>query len=170
MSYIVFGGGCFWGVEAYFKQVNGVTKTTVGYTGGNVDFPTYEEVSSGRTNHAEVIKIEYEEKKTSINTLLEHLFNIIDPTLVNQKEDDIGSQYRSGIYYTNSSQKLEVYNFIKSVKKFYKNKLKIEICSLQEFWEAEEFHQNYVNKFLKSIIYSLERMKLDIAILRRTTT
>ena len=144
MPYIVFGGGCFWGVESYFKQITGVTKTIVGYCGGNTKFPTYEDVCLGITNHAEVVKIEYDELKTNIKILLEHLFNIIDPTLQNQQGDDIGSQYRTGIYYTNILDKAIIYNYIESIKKNYRREIITEVKALDEFWEAEDIHQDYV--------------------------
>jgi len=146
MSYIVLGGGCFWGVEAYFSQVFGVTKTTAGYTGGKTNFPKYEDVLSGLSSHSEVIKVEFDGKKTNVKILVEHLFNIIDPCTINQQGDINLTKYKSGVYYSDDQHKIDIMNFIESKKKNYRKEILIEVKLLGEFWEAEEYHQSYVSK------------------------
>jgi len=144
MKSIVFGGGCFWGVQSYFKRVIGVQKTMVGYTGGKNKFPTYEQICTGETNHAEVCKVNYDDNETSLKILLEHFFFIIDPTLENQQGDDVGSQYRTGIYYTEENDKRLIKEYIDSIRNNYSYDIKTEVKPLEEFWDAEDFHQDYV--------------------------
>ena len=142
--FIVLGGGCFWGVEAYFKQVHGVTGTRVGYTGGESTYPKYVDVKKGKTNHCEVTKVEYDYNKTNLLVLLEHLFNIIDPTLLNQQGGDIGTQYRTAIYYNNDEEKNIILNYIGSVRSKYDKPIVTEVSQLNIFWDAEDYHQDYV--------------------------
>ena len=141
---IIFGGGCFWGVQHYFKQVKGVINTVVGYTAGNYKSPTYELVCSGKTGHAEVCKIDYDFSKTNLNILLEHFFFIIDPTQLNQQGNDIGTQYRTGIYYYDEEDLKSIQNYMDSIKKNYKNSIQVEVKPATEFFEAEEYHQDYL--------------------------
>lgn len=145
MATIVFAGGCFWGVEAYFKQVEGICDTTVGYIDGQKASPTYEEVCSG-SGHAEAVKITYDQDKITLSKLLSHLFNIIDPTLFNRQGPDIGAQYRSGIYNYTTAQKREIDTFIKKVKAKYQKPLQLTFKTDMPFYIAEPYHQDYLDK------------------------
>lgn len=144
MKSIVFAGGCFWGVEAYFKQLDGVTNTEAGYINGE-GYATYEEVCNA-SGHAEAVYVLFDEDIISVKKLLDHFFNIIDPTSINKQGNDKGIQYRSGIY----NYSAEMYEFIQSYinmrQKEYSKKIVIELRTNLEFFSAEEFHQDYLNK------------------------
>lgn len=146
MKSIIFAGGCFWGVQNYFNQVKGVINSRVGYTAGFIDFPTYNQVCSGKTGHTEACIVHYNSSETSLNILLEHFFNIVDPTLVDQQGPDVGSQYRSGIYYYETEVGEEIINYIKNIKDNYNSEIVTEVMECEDFWEAEEYHQNYLEK------------------------
>ena len=146
MKSIIFAGGCFWGVQHYFHFVKGVLKSTVGYTAGEIDFPTYEQVCTGSTNHTEACKIDYDSKETHLLILLEHFFNIIDPTVLNRQEMDIGTQYRTGIYYYNENEKQIIIDYIDSIKTNYNSPIVVEVMPAQQFWDAEDYHQDYLEK------------------------
>ena len=139
------GGGCFWCLEAIFTQINGVIKVTSGYAGGNKSNPTYQEVCSEITGHAEVVQITFNPKLISFLTILEVFFSIHDPTTLNQQGNDIGTQYRSIILYQNEKQKIESSKFIKmlSKNKVFTQPIVTELEPLIIFYEAEEYHQNY---------------------------
>ena len=141
---IIFGGGCFWGVQHYFKQVKGVLNTVVGYTAGNYKSPTYKLVCSGKTGHSEVCKVDYDLSKTNLNILLEHFFFIIDPTILNQQGNDVGTQYRTGIYYNDEEDLKTIQNYIDSIRKNYKSPIVVEVLPATEFYSAEEYHQDYL--------------------------
>ncbi len=148
MQETTFGAGCFWGVEDAFSQVEGVISTTVGYSGGEFENPTYEDVCAGNTGHAEVVKIEYDENKVSFEELLKIFWNIHDPTTLNRQGPDVGSQYRSAIFYNNQEQELiafELKNTLEAGKK-YKNPIVTEIIPAKTFYRAEEYHQQYFKK------------------------
>ena len=143
-----FAAGCFWGVEEEFSKIEGVISTKVGYTGGNIPSPTYEMVCSGETGHAEAIMIEYDEKLISYDKLLEVFWKILDPTTLNRQGLDVGTQYRTAIYYHNLEQKkasLESKEK-RSSKNIYKNPIVTEIKEFDEFYTAEEYHQKYFQK------------------------
>lgn len=146
MKTIYLAGGCFWGVEAYFNQLNGVLTTSAGYINGNEVIPTYEKVCSGVATHAEAIKVEYNEEVISLNKILTYFFRITDPYAVNKQGNDIGNQYRSGIYYDDESLKPLIINFIKN--KFGKNynKVKTEVVKNHGYYIAEDQHQKYLDK------------------------
>jgi len=144
MKSIVFAGGCFWGVEHYFKSVPGVRGTLVGYINGNYKFPTYEMVCTGITGHTEACKIEFDTNETNLFILLEHFFFIIDPTLLNRQGMDVGTQYRTGIYYYDEEDKDLVEEYIDIIKECYHDPIVVEVSSAKEFWEAEDYHQNYL--------------------------
>ena len=139
------GGGCFWCLEAIFTQINGVIKVTSGYAGGNKSNPTYQEVCSEITGHAEVVQITFNPKLISFLTILDVFFSIHDPTTLNQQGNDIGTQYRSIILYQNEKQKIESSKFIKmlSKNKVFTQPIVTELEPLIIFYEAEEYHQNY---------------------------
>ncbi len=144
----IFGAGCFWGVEAFFEQIDGVVSTRVGYSGGLLENPTYEQVKAGNTGHAEVIKIEFDPTVVSYIELLNKLFEIHDPTAVNRQGIDIGHQYRSAIFYTDENQKIEAEGKITALTEqaVYKLPIVTEVRPASIFYEAEEYHQKYFQK------------------------
>ncbi len=146
MKEIVLAGGCFWGVEAYISKINGVLETTVGYANGIVDHPTYEQVKTSTTGHAEACYVKFDEKTLDLEKLLNKFWGIIDPTLSNQQGPDIGSQYRTGIYYMDESD-LEIIVKTKREQEVKYNKpIVTEIEPLECFYYAEEYHQKYLEK------------------------
>jgi methionine-S-sulfoxide reductase len=146
MKSIVLAGGCFWGVQHYIKQIKGVTTTLVGYTAGETKFPTYELVCTGSTGHTEACKVDYNPEETNLNVLLDHFFFIIDPTLLNQQGMDIGTQYRTGIYYYEEEDLKIIKNYISTISSNYLDPIVVEVKPASEFWEAEEYHQEYLSK------------------------
>lgn len=145
-----FAAGCFWGVEELFSQVKGVESTQVGYIGGVLDNPTYEDVCSGRTGHAEAIELEYDPSMTSYEELLMIFWNNHNPTTINQQGPDIGEQYRSVVFFHNQEQE-DTANKVKeklqdaAIKKFGK-KIVTHIVPAKKFFKAEEYHQQYLEK------------------------
>lgn len=142
----MFGGGCFWGVQFYFDQVPGVTKTLVGYSGGHTDNPTYEDVCTHQTGHAEVVYLEYDDKKVSFETLLKQFFRMHDPTQLNRQGPDIGDNYRSVIYYYNEEQRDLANKILEESQKRYTEKIVTEIAPAKDFFVAEDYHQKYAEK------------------------
>ncbi|MNM86026.1 Peptide methionine sulfoxide reductase MsrA [compost metagenome] len=146
MKKIVLAGGCFWGVEEYFSRIDGVKETKVGYANGHKENPTYEEVCTGLTGHAEVIYIEYAKEEVTLDKILEKYFGIIDPTVLNRQGPDIGHQYRTGIYYIDEED-LEVINEYKEKEQLkYDKPIVTEIEPLKCFYDGEEYHQSYLKK------------------------
>lgn len=142
---IHLAGGCFWGVEAYFKKLGGVVATDVGYANGNIEHPSYEQVCSGRTNFAETMALLYNPEKMSLEQILSHFFRIIDPQSLNKQGNDVGTQYRTGIY-SNDKPTLEVArNFIKRKARHYKLPIVVEVENLKSYYSAEEYHQDYLS-------------------------
>lgn len=141
----IFGAGCFWCVEAVFEELEGVISVESGYSGGNTKNPTYKSVSRGNTNHAEVARITYDPNKIPFKTLLSVFFQTHDPTTLNYQGADRGTQYRSAIFYVNDSQKELATSIIKSLnkEKVYPKPIVTEIKSLDKFYLAENYHQNY---------------------------
>ena len=141
----VFAGGCFWGVEYHFQKVAGVKAVTSGYTGGSKENPTYKEVSSGRTGHAEAVEVEYDPSMVSYEKLAKLFFEIHDPTQLNRQGPDMGTQYRSAVFYANEEQKKVAEKFIAELKtKGYDVVTQLEPAS--EFYPAEDYHQDYYEK------------------------
>lgn len=140
----VFGAGCFWGVEETFRTTNGVKNTGVGYAGGATQNPTYEEVCSHATGHAEVVKVEFNPKLISFKQLLGVFWNCHDATQVNRQGPDVGDNYRSAIFYTNEAQRVVAEASKKVEEKRLGKKVATEIKPLEKFWKAEEYHQKYV--------------------------
>jgi len=143
----MFGAGCFWGVEYNFAKVEGVNEVISGYSGGKVDNPTYEQVCTNTTDHAEVVLVDYDSDTVSYDTLLNVFWKKHDPTTLNQQGADVGTQYRSAIFYFTGTQK----EIAKKSLNYHQNKLadrKIvtEITEAKEFWKAEEYHQKYFEK------------------------
>ena len=147
MDIAIFGAGCFWCVEAIFLQVTGVSEVVSGYTGGSTKNPTYEDICTGKSGHAEVCKITYDSNIVNYEYLLKVLFETHDPTTLNQQGADKGTQYRSAIFYTNDTQKEIAENFIKklTINNVFKNPITTEVSKLEKFYPAEDYHQNYYN-------------------------
>jgi peptide-methionine (S)-S-oxide reductase len=144
----VFGGGCFWCTEAVFKMIEGVTAVMPGYAGGSVPNPTYEQVSTGGTGHAEVIRIDYDPAKVKYDDLLTIFFATHDPTTLNRQGNDVGTQYRSLILYSTEAQKKAAEEYIKDLEASSPGGMPIvtEVKPLEKFYEAEEYHRDYFAK------------------------
>ena len=145
MDIATFGAGCFWCIEAILLNIPGVSSIEVGYTGGYIDNPTYKMVCEGNTGHAEVAKIEFDNKKITYEELLLIFFKIHDPTTLNRQGNDVGTQYRSSIFYHDSTQKELAEKIKATLQPKYNNKIVTEIRSFEEFYIAESYHQNYYN-------------------------
>lgn len=141
----VFGSGCFWCSEAVFSELEGVTKVEPGYSGGRTPDPTYEEVCTDATGHAEVAQVTFDPSVTSYRELLEVLFSTHDPTTLNRQGSDVGTQYRSVIFYRNESQRVEAQKIIKELtdEKVFRNPIVTEVLPLVAFYPAEEYHREY---------------------------
>ena len=146
MEKALFGAGCFWGVEEIFRKIPGVLKTEVGYSGGNTINPNYETVCSGTTNHAEVILVEYDENQILYQDLIVHFWECNDPTTLNRQGTDVGTQYRSVIFYFDDNQKTIAED--SKINHSKKSNLQIvtEISKAKEYYKAEEYHQKYIQK------------------------
>ena len=146
MEKALFGAGCFWGVEETFRKINGVLKTEVGYSGGSTINPNYETVCSGTTNHAEVVLVEYDQNQISFQDLIIHFWKCHDPTTLNRQGPDIGTQYRSVIFYFNDFQKTIAENSKINYSKKSNLHIVTEISKAKEYYKAEEYHQKYIQK------------------------
>jgi peptide-methionine (S)-S-oxide reductase len=148
MEKAYFAAGCFWGVESIFKKIKGVKETTVGYCGGHTENPTYHQVCSNTTGHAESIEIIFDPSIVSFQKLLETFWTIHDPTQVNRQGPDVGSQYRSAIFYTNKKQKEVAEKSKTDLEKSNKfsSPISTEIIKFDKFWPAEDYHQDYEEK------------------------
>ena len=163
------GGGCFWCLEAVYTRLEGVKSVVPGYAGGNVENPTYEQVCTGETSHAEVVKINYDPNKTSFETLLEWFWSCHDPTTLNRQGRDIGTQYRSVIYYENEKQKTVALKSKKDANSsgIFENPIVTEIHALDVFYPAEDYHHGYYKNnpdagYCTYIIRpKLEKLKLE---------
>lgn len=143
---VYLAGGCFWGVEAYFSHIDGVLDTISGYANGKTSDPTYEQVLHDNTGHAEAVKIIYDSSQISLNTIFRHYFRIVDPTSFNRQGNDIGTQYRTGIYTISENDKNIATLAINKLQKKYDKPIVIENESLKNFYLAEEYHQEYLEK------------------------
>lgn len=143
---IVLGGGCFWCTEAAYQMIRGVTKVTSGYAGGTVPEPTYEAVSSGKTGHTEVVRVEFDPNEISLADILDIFWAIHDPTMPNRQGNDVGTQYRSAIYYENPDQKTVIDESVAAVAKLWDRPIVTEVAPLAKFYPAEEYHQNFFRK------------------------
>ncbi|XP_027940479.1 peptide methionine sulfoxide reductase A3-like isoform X1 [Vigna unguiculata] len=141
-----FGAGCFWGVELAFQRMPGVTKTEVGYTQGLVHNPIYEDVCSGSTNHSEVVRVQYDPKSCSYESLLDLFWARHDPTTLNRQGNDVGTQYRSGIYYYTEEQEKAARESLEQQQKQLNRTIVTEILPAKKFYRAEEYHQQYLEK------------------------
>lgn len=142
---ITLGGGCYWCVEAVYENLNGVKSVVSGYAGGKTVNPIYEEVCTGKTGHAEVVQITYDKNITNINEIFRVFFTVHDPTTLNRQGADVGTQYRSVIFYTNEEQKKAAQNIIAELSKakVYDSPIVTKIEPLTKFYKAENYHQNY---------------------------
>ncbi|KAJ4846199.1 hypothetical protein Tsubulata_030591 [Turnera subulata] len=141
-----FGAGCFWGVELAFQRVPGVTKTEVGYTQGMLHNPSYEDVCTGTTNHNEVVRVQYDPKACSFETLLDVFWERHDPTTLNRQGNDVGTQYRSGIYYYTPEQEKAARESLEKQQKILNRTIVTELLPAKKFYRAEEYHQRYLEK------------------------
>ena len=146
MEIAVLALGCFWGPEIKFGKLDGVTKTEVGYCGGNSDKTTYEEVCSGTTNHAEVVRLEFDPKIISYEKILSYFFEIHDPTTLNYQGPDMGTQYRSEIFYMNENQKRIAKKIVEENNKKLSGKVVTKLSMLKNYCIAEDYHQKYLVK------------------------
>ena len=148
MAKATFAAGCFWGVEAAFRQVEGVLETAVGYLGGRAENPTYESVCSGRTGHTETVEVEYDPAKVKYEQLLDVFWENHDPTTLNRQGPDVGEQYRSAIFFQTPEQEASARTSKEKQEKSgrYKRPIVTEIAPASTFWRAEEYHQQYLEK------------------------
>jgi peptide-methionine (S)-S-oxide reductase len=143
-----FAGGCFWCIEAPFEELRGVHEVVSGYTGGHVENPTYEQVCSGNTGHAEAVRVTYDPDEVTYGDLLEVFFTVHDPTQLNRQGPDVGSQYRSAIFYHDGEQHRRAEAFVEELESSgaYDDEIVTEVAPLEEWYEAEAYHQNYFEK------------------------
>ncbi len=171
---IVLGGGCFWCVEAVFQRMVGVEKVVSGYTGGFIKNPGYKEICTGRTGHAEVVKVYFDKSKTSLEKIFSVFFAVHDPTTLNRQGADEGTQYRSAVFYATEEQKNAALKAVQIVNESgeYENKVVTEISPLPIFYNAEDYHQNYYNQnktqsycqfVVKTKVDKFEKLFKDIA-------
>lgn len=148
MEKAIFACGCFWGVESAFRKLDGVISAPCGYTGGRTENPTYKEVCSGNTYHAEAVLVDFDPSVVSYEKLVNFFFKIHDPTTLNRQGPDVGSQYRSAIFYLDENQKTVAEKVKKEFEdaKFFKNKIVTQITPASQFYFAEEYHQKYFEK------------------------
>ncbi len=146
METATFAGGCFWCTEAIFQRLKGVSSVTPGYSGGAMENPTYEDVSSGDSGHTEAIQIKFGPKEISYNDLLEVFFATHDPTTLNRQGADVGSQYRSVIFYADEAQRQAAHDALSEAQKNYKDKIVTEIAMFTAFYPAENYHKDYYNQ------------------------
>lgn len=145
MREIIVAGGCFWGVEEYYKRLKGINETMVGYANSNsLENNTYEVTCTGAYNAVEAVKIGYDESIISLDKILEHLFRMIDPTSLNKQGGDIGVQYRVGAYYNNEIDKEIILDFVKKQEANYTDKIVFEVLEVKNFFSAEDYHQDYL--------------------------
>lgn len=147
MKEATLAGGCFWCIESAFNQVQGIISAKSGYAGGQVDNPSYEQVCTGQTGHAEVVRVQFDEQQISFRHVLEIFFALHDPTQLNRQGNDIGTQYRSAVFYHDDEQKREAENIIAQMsdQNMWPDKIVTEVVPLQNYYEAESYHQDYFN-------------------------
>lgn len=146
MKEIYFAGGCFWGTEHYFKQIDGVISTEVGYANGDTEYPTYEEVYTDTTGYAECVKVVYDPSVIALEYLVELFFRSIDPLSLNRQGNDCGTRYRTGVYYTDNEDVVKIKSIFDVVEQSIGESLVVELEPLMNFYQAEEYHQDYLDK------------------------
>jgi methionine-S-sulfoxide reductase len=144
MKNIWLAGGCFWGVEEYFSRIKGVTHTSVGYSNGRTDSPTYKELA--QTGHCEAVQVTYDQDQISLAALLDYYFRIIDPTSLNKQGGDVGTQYRTGIYYDDEDDLAVIGQMISKEQAKYTRPIVTEVKPLEGYYPAEDYHQEYLKK------------------------
>ena len=149
MKTIYFAGGCFWGTEHFLRQFDGVLDTVVGYANGNLPNPSYEKVYTDQTGHVECVKVTYDEKLISLATLCRLFFKSIDPLSLNRQGDDVGTRYRTGIYWTDDADREVVTEVYDEIQRRHSEPLAVEKTQLECFYPAEEYHQDYLVKNLE---------------------
>lgn len=159
---IYFAGGCFWGTEHFFSLVPGVLETTAGYANSVISDPSYQEVCSGKTDATETVRVTYDSSTIGLRRLVELFLITIDPTSVNRQGNDIGSQYRTGIYYTNPEERKEIEQAVSPWRERYRDRFAVEISRLVNFYDAEEYHQKYLDKNPRGYCH-LDHKLFDIA-------
>ena len=179
---IYLAGGCFWGTEKFLSLIYGVEETTVGYANGLTQNPTYEEVCNKSTGHAEAVKVAYDSEKITLKKILELFFETIDPTSLNRQGNDIGTQYRTGIYYVEDEDLNVIENEINKLKEQYSRPVVIEVEKLDNFYKAEEYHQKYLERnpsgychisiedFKKATTGNLDLTKLQYEVTQNSAT
>lgn len=143
---IHLAGGCFWGAEHYLKQINGITFTEVGFANGHTQQPTYKEVYTDTTGYAEAVRVQYDDEVISLHFLIELYFRAIDPTSLNRQGEDEGTRYRTGVYYSDPADLPAIREVFEAEAARLHQPLQVELLPLQNFWPAEEYHQDYLNK------------------------
>lgn len=143
---IYLAGGCFWGLQAYMKRIHGVEEAISGYANGNTENPSYEDLVYKNSGHAETVKVLYDPQEVSLKTLLKYYLRVVDPTSVNKQGNDEGVQYRTGIYYTDPADKKVIDEVLAQEQEKYVDPLAIEVMPLEQFYNAEEYHQDYLDK------------------------
>lgn len=143
---IYLAGGCFWGTEHFFKQIEGIIDTQVGYANGTVENPTYEQVCTHKTGHAETVKVVYDPEQIGLEFLLDMFFAAIDPTVEDQQGPDVGPQYRTGIYYTDAADLPVIERRVADESRRYEAEIVTEVLPLACFYPAEDYHQDYLDK------------------------
>lgn len=146
MKEIYLAGGCFWGLQAYFDLKDGINESEVGYANGNTKEPTYEQVCTNNTGYAETVRIKYDDDKISLERVLELFWKVIDPTSLNKQGGDRGTQYRTGIYFTDDKDEAIINESVQNEAKKYSKKIFTEVEKLKNFYSAEEYHQKYLEK------------------------
>lgn len=146
MKETVLAGGCFWGIEEYMSRIKGILETKVGYANGIKENPTYEQVCSGKTGHAEVCYLKYDDDVINLDEVLNKFWKIVDPTVLNRQGNDIGNQYRTGIFYIDEVDLEKILKSKEEEQKKYKKPIVTEIKKLSCFYDAEEYHQKYLKK------------------------
>ncbi len=146
LSTVYFAGGCFWGVEEYMSRIAGVYDAVSGYANGTTENPSYQDVLYKDTGHAETVRIVYDENQVTLKELLDAFFKVVDPTSLNKQGNDEGTQYRSGVYYTNNEHKDVIEDAVKELQQDYDEPIVVEVLPLDNFYDAEEYHQDYLKK------------------------
>ena len=146
MKTIYLAGGCFWGLQKYMDQFNGIVETTVGYANGKTENPTYEDVKSQKSDHSETVEVKYDEAVITLKEILEKYYVVIDPTSLNKQGEDEGRSYRTGIYYTNEDDIPVITSVTATIQAKNESKVVVEIEPLNNFYPAEEYHQKYLEK------------------------
>lgn len=143
---IYLAGGCFWGIEAYMEKIYGIANAESGYANGNSENPSYEDVLYKNTGHAETVKVDYDPEKISLEKILNYYLLVVDPTSLNKQGNDRGTQYRTGVYFTDENERKIIEDRLKKEQKKYKDKIVVEVSKIENFFKAEEYHQDYLKK------------------------